>query len=501
MVTSYNKYIIHNDILYVLRLNEDCKDAHIETYQLTDHPNLKGKFDVDITGNNNISELEKRKLVEENLGKIRLISFSPTKEEIEKELKQVRQSLKNYYDSIDKTFKCLEEQGFDSIRQEESIRDLDVCSFSDTIYLYDRPLIKLIYRLGNIVRMNLEATEYDIPCWEIAFMHNDDNFYISRPSDQSDKINTIDELLEAVTKEPGNSDKDRNEIVAQIEKSFGSKIHTSDILYDPAAQCYLLKKEAEEKLIKDLIPVHDTEQEEIAKYTTFDTLIAILKSNKIRMNSIASMNDKTETDFLEDKIKNYKDKYERDLDKYLFADKEFIISFTKRVDDLDMWRLYGDNAQGICLVFKRKDKENDELYKINYVDPENPTLAKIDEFNNLLKSKNIRFYFWLLHKYCHFIKHTDYHSEDEYRYLERSDSPDGWFVNRDNGILTPFIEKSLKQEDEDRNSYPFILQKIILGPAMRENDVNMTQVFYMITHKDEYTTVNAVSTSKIDSYR
>lgn len=89
-------------------------------------------------------------------------------------------------------------------------------------------------------------------------------------------------------------------------------------------------------MLKDILPEHDDKPEKIAKYTTFETLIEILKSGKIRMNSIVSMNDKTEIDFLEGAIRNYKDDDERDIDKYLFADKEFITSFTTKIDELDM---------------------------------------------------------------------------------------------------------------------------------------------------------------------
>lgn len=64
------------------------------------------------------------------------------------------------------------------------------------------------------------------------------------------------------------------------------------------------------------------------------------------------MNDKTEIVFLEEYIRNYKEDFDEECDKYLFADKEFITSFTTRIDDLDMWRLYGDNARGVCMVFE-----------------------------------------------------------------------------------------------------------------------------------------------------
>jgi len=124
-------------------------------------------------------------------------------------------------------------------------------------------------------------------------------------------------------------------------------------------------------------------------------------------------------------------------------------------------------------------------------------LTKIEAFNNNLKEKNIRFEFWQLSKYRHFIKHIDYEAENEYRLWESNKKPNGWFINRDNGILTPYIEKSLKVSD--RNEYQFQLDEIILGPAMPEVKVNVMQVFYMICQNDSYNF--SVSTSRINSYR
>lgn len=276
-------------------------------------------------------------------------------------------------------------------------------------------------------------------------------------------------------------------------------IQNDDVLYDPATDCYILKENAEQQMLVGLMPIRDIETDEIAKYTTFDTLVAILQSGKMRMNSIVSMNDKTETDFLEDYIRNYKDEYEREFDKYLFADKEFITSFTTRIDELDMWRLYGDNARGVCMVFERKDKSNDELYKIKYVHSESESLKRVSDLLEALEEKTIRFRMNLLQKNRHFLKQSDYNAEDEYRLLVNSGRPDGWFINRDNGILTPYIERNLKKSEQTvDNKYPFRLSRIILGPAIWEKYANIMQVFYM-GHQNGY--YLDVSESKIDSYR
>ena len=119
----------------------------------------------------------------------------------------------------------------------------------------------------------------------------------------------------------------------QISKLYGIQLSQGQILYDPTANCYLLKEDAERSVLGNLMPEVAGDIKEIAKYTSFESLIAILESGKIRMNSIVSMNDKTETDFLGDVIRNYEEDYEQEDDKYLFADKEFITSFTSKIEE------------------------------------------------------------------------------------------------------------------------------------------------------------------------
>lgn len=211
-----------------------------------------------------------------------------------------------------------------------------------------------------------------------------------------------------------------------------------------------------------------------------------------------SKNDKTEIGFLEEYIRNYKEDFDEECDKYLFADKEFITSFTTRIDDLDMWRLYGDNARGVCMVFERINKDSDELFNISYIAEKSDVLEKIAKLQDALKDNSIRFRMNLLKKYQHFLKLSDYSSESECRLMVNSEKTDGWFINRDNGILTPYIEKKLVREVEEDNIYPFRLSGIILGPASREQTANMMQILYMAA-QCQYSLF--VKQSKITSYR
>lgn len=442
-------------------------------------------------------------------GKKRILDYSLRKEHIERTMNDSKKALQEYTENLNKAWWLLQEyvrvvegqkesaDKYENIRQERCLNNLDEwCSTYVMLYLFEKPFMKLVYRLGNRMRIDPIMTVYDIPCWEFNFMNG--KLSVRRKNELLRDEKSFDEWMQKVFNEPEDAVTQRVFINELSEMKLGCSIKADEVIYDPASECYILKEETEARILGELMPQKAGNVDKIAKYTTFETLVAILKSGKMRMNSLVSMNDKTETDFLDEMLKSYKEKYEQDYDKYLFADKEFITSFTTRIDDLDMWRFYGDNARGVCMVFKRDTKKNDRLYKINYIDPDKE-LKKVMGFMRSLKAKRIRFRLNLLKNYRHFLKHVDYNTEEEYRLIVKSGKPDGWFINHENEILTPYVELELKKIGKSEvGYYPFELKEVIIGPAMKEKIANLMQTFYC-GHDCGYSL--KVSESKIRSYR
>lgn len=443
------------------------------------------------------------------VGLERVADYSLTRKHIERGLSETQKTLREYADGVEDAWRQLQNyiecvegrkgsaEEYENIRRERSLHNLDEwCSTYFMLYVFGKPFMKIVYRLGNRGRTDPIMTVYDIPCWEFNFMNG--GLSVRRNNNLLSEKKSFDNWMQEVFKEPEDAATQRERIRELAEKKLSCSLTADEIIYDPASECYILKEETEARIFSKLMPQKAGNADEIAKYTTFETLVAILRSGKIRMNSIVSMNDKTETDFLEEVFRSYKEKYEQEYDKYLFADKEFITSFTTRIDDLDMWRFYGDNARGVCLVFERDTKKNDKLYKINYIDPEKD-IKKVMGFMKALKAKRVRFRLNLLKNYRHFLKHVDYNTEEEYRLIVKSDKPDGWFINCDNGILTPYVEQKLKKAGKlEVGDYPFKLTKVIVGPAMKENIANLMQTFYY-GHDCGYSLT--VAESKIKSYR
>ncbi len=484
--------------LYLLRMNYQGTQVHVEECDLAEHYELSKWFEEKERNGQVSDPFKEWQLVGQAFGEERIIRYTFSKEVSTRDLFMVSKTLKEYHQCVAKAEELLTVYGQVNVRHEESKDNIALCSFSDTFYVYEQPFLKLAYRLGDRFRTDAIFTEYDIPCWKLEFFHQGGIYAYERKTSRTDK-KTFDEWMQLILKEPDNTNDQKQAVIELISSVYGNQLTKDDILYDPAANCYLLKEEAERAILGNLMPEKAGDIKEVAKYTSFESLIAILQSGKIRMNSIVSMNDKTETDFLGDVIRNYKEDYEQEYDKYLFADKEFITSFTSKIDDLDMWRLYGDNARGVCMVFERDAKKGDDLYHIRYINPEQDELSKVTEMMDKMKEKGIRFRLNCLQKCRHFLKHIDYSAEEESRLLLYSEQPDGWFINRDNGILTPYMEKPInKSAPWQEGEYPFRLRRIILGPSIKEKYANLMQVFYL---SHQYGYFLSVEESRINSYR
>ena len=128
-----------------------------------------------------------------------------------------------------------------------------------------------------------------------------------------------------------------------------------------------------------------TVPEKLYHYTSKDGFLGIIENKTLWASSILYMNDEKETripfeiyeKLLEedkDKNTNVRKKNKREGIDWLNFFKAFIgfetyvISFSEKKDDLNMWQVYGDNVSGICIEFNSNSllqalKENQEKIK------------------------------------------------------------------------------------------------------------------------------------------
>lgn len=374
------------------------------------------------------------------------------------------------------------------------------------VFIYDRPFIQIMMNLSNKGQIKYSPAKYYDVKYSISMIpigHGVFNFLhdSGRYLHEDFKREDWDEKLDKVFQLPSDY-AERKEMVRRIvKKRFRKETGADDIAYDRMNRCYYLRNEVSDEILKNFIPERSKEQF-VGKYTTMSTLFEILKSGKIRLNSIISMNDKTETSFLSDLMKNYDEPTETAELAMIRANATHIISFSTNTDNLDMWRWYGDDGKGVCMVFERDVVKDDDIMSVYYVDvPLQKQMDKVSSFLSDLKKEGIDFRFHRFEDYRHYIKPKEYKPEGECRMIVKTGHHDGWFVHSENGIMTPYIDAKLVNavNCENEGVFPYKLSKVILGPKFREGTINKTQIRMMCFERGWWDV--EIEDSEIKSYR
>ena len=102
-----------------------------------------------------------------------------------------------------------------TIRHETSKANMTLCSFSDVYYVYGRPFLKLLYRLGHRHKTDAVMTEYDLPCWQIEFFHTG-GLSVRQRKKLLDEKKSFDEWMQRIFREPENVTEKKEEIRVQV---------------------------------------------------------------------------------------------------------------------------------------------------------------------------------------------------------------------------------------------------------------------------------------------
>lgn len=370
-----------------------------------------------------------------------------------------------------------------------------------------RYFLHLLGKFGNANFIHIVDSKFRFPQWEVVVhpfkatcqLHNFfKDIHIQSISDN--------EVLRRVTEPYNGRFNQYAEVRKQFAEIFDTDLNDSELEYDLVRDCVMLNSESEGRILRMLLPQPViSDRKEFYKYTTLETFMKIFQNWTIRMNSVVAMNDTSETNILQNAIRNFKEPIESEADTYLESNTRFITSFSALEDSLPMWSQYGNKGTGVCLVFERGPQfKDDYLLHITYISKNDETVKKIEKIQSALKFKGINFYLALLDKYRNFIKYDFYKSEDEYRYLVVQEKEEQWTVNADYNLIAPYIEKTLPigntaKRSNQKKSFPFVLRRVILGPAMPNQQYNVWQLNYMASRKGLRNF--KAEASKIDNFR
>ena len=253
----------------------------------------------------------------------------------------------------------------------------------------------------------------------------------------------------------------------------------------------------------------DFTEKKICRYSSLNSLFISLIKGTFRMNGLPGMNDRDEGLFAWNLINNtQKLSTETGKERQKLNNNAFIISYSddSKIDDLSMWRLYGDDSRGVCCVFsvkKEKLKDRFFLHRVKYIKPplegqvlSDPLLAQLARYvDQQSDKKNLD-----LSPIIYFYKHIDYQLEAEVRLLVDNKKTSAysepefkrdWLLTSSNSIPNPYVD--IKKKD-----FPLELERIILGPNM--NDIDTIQV-QLETLLNQHGIKAKVEFSKNTSYR
>ena len=276
-------------------------------------------------------------------------------------------------------------------------------------------------------------------------------------------------------------------------KDFFPQEKTGNPNTDNEDQFYLSKQL--ESDIKELILNNGPLPQKVCRYVSLETAFRIISNRSIRMNCIVGMNDASEVNFVGNSF--YGQKY---LD-YIPEEKEkindiYILSCSsiEKKDDLTQWRLYADDATGVCLVFDvNKPQYRYDVRKVTYIDPQKEKDSFFGRIQELVSKNNI--VFRNFHTWCHFLKPIDYEIESEVRVLydNQNIKQPHWFLAKPINVLSSYIDVELNDD------FPLKLQEVILGPKCPEKEINRNQLYVLLKRKG-FEGIH-VDFSKIDNYR
>lgn len=271
-----------------------------------------------------------------------------------------------------------------------------------------------------------------------------------------------------------------------------------------------------EKQTKHLDPSWCREQlgkfegKQICRFSTLDSLFSSIKFETIRLNGLPGMNDASEGLYAWNML--YEDDKAKDLDllreRKRLLNNAFIVSysvFDKR-DDLNQWRIYGDEAKGVCCVYEideSKLKDRFFLHKVKYIGKhgEGDNSELLQNFKKYIDDENNKLDYYDLSPVIFYYKPSVFKDEEEVRLLvdnkttpayETPPYKRDWLLTNSNNIPNPYI-------DVPFNDVPLILKEIILGPSMNDALTIQAQLEELLS-QNGFTDVK-VTRSGIDSYR
>ena len=254
-----------------------------------------------------------------------------------------------------------------------------------------------------------------------------------------------------------------------------------------------LSPQIEDKFFSQLVKL---DSRNVFHYTTYESLIKILESGRLRFTSLAGLNDKFELNYFDSKAnKKIEDEYH--YKRIEAFNNRYIISCSMLQDDLNQWRLYGDDGKGISIEFSINEGPSEGFYIGKVIYGPDLIMALNQFVEKLLVDANIAFVFNRFMIWKHFFFFFFWSYEKEARIIKWnngfSDDKTEWAINK-YGILAKYQFKPLEE-------LPVSIKSITLGPKINEAKLNIAQIKQYLRETGKKKTFGDIRISHISCYR
>ena len=278
-------------------------------------------------------------------------------------------------------------------------------------------------------------------------------------------------------------------------------------------ECWL-HQQYEDKLMQSILG--KVEPGSLFRYTTARTLdfLFIQEEHSHNMCSLITMNDPSEVDYATKYLNDAR--LECHYGSFDLAVNTFITSLSRNEDDLPMWRMYGDNAKGICLEYDQAlcDSMKDYflLANVSYSQSKH-CHHELDFVKALLDIKidgrSFRLHRWEL--WQHFFKSYEYRIEKEVRLLIVADALErdvfGYktkWITTDDGITAPMLLLPMAQKGS-RLFFPLKIKGLKTGCKFPHREINLwllqSRIDEIKEGHEQLDEFQKVQESGIDNYR
>lgn len=272
-------------------------------------------------------------------------------------------------------------------------------------------------------------------------------------------------------------------LLSTLEK-VKSFLNKESIFYDEEEKEIHFKTTVEDEFFNLFLP--KVKDKQICRYTSVNNLFKTLQNKNHCMLTITCMNDRGELTYADEKVGAVSRNDSPSKERVKEDNECFILSCCDidKVDNLTFWRLYGDNAKGVCLIYEVDENliDNKRFFfsPVSYgnEDGRHYDLEIIRAIMNI-DFNGWKFVFKRWHIWKHFFKSSIFTDENEIRLLYKPGvDKDGfsWIRDNSNGIISRIKTFGI---NDDKIKFPLKLRKVIVGPKCNELDSVVSQLNYM----------------------